>query len=435
MSIFNSTDVTMKYRYQVSEFTVIVPASEKSASMTYALPKERIVSIGIFHDYEGMAFPVLKITTVLEANMYRIIMKNKDSVKFKIRIQKYYTDASGKNPSLMRDSINDQFDLIMNDDYADTDSVLRAEGTKMNLDTKNTEKSLDNDDLFAIDNTIDFFLFKSETIMKTKTDANNVLQNASVSDAVGYIISKTKLKNFLVSPIKNKTIHKELFIPPGKASNALCFIDSYYGLYPTGSIIYFDFNRAYILEFTDKCTAYEPNENKEITILMPVRSSEHDIVMCSLRRSVKDKIDYVVGNPQTFSPSNESVSYDITNGTSATVIDNTKGSVESVTPNKVKTKNNSSTNKTIFENKTENPYISQTYNAQMNSIALVLNIDLGDFDMDIIAPNKKVNIIFEDSSLSIKYKGSYKIAKATHEFTKNGNDFQISTKLVLKKMN
>ena len=434
MAIFSASDRTLKYRYIVSEFTITIPPTTIGAtSQTITLPSERIGAIGIIHDYDKSLFPILKVSAIIEANLYRVIMKNKNVVKFKVRLQKYSTDESGENKSLLRDSINDQFDLIMDDDYADMDSMLRAEGTKHDLSTPSPSKALNNDDLFAIDNTIDFFLFKSETIQKAKTDINTILPNATVSDAISYFIYKTKMKNFLISPIKNIKTIPELFIPSGKASSALGFIDTYYGFYPTGSLIYFDFKRNYILEYNEKCTAYEEGENQEITILMPVRSSEHASITCSLMKSTGEKIDYIVGNPQTFTPSNDSVSYDMINGSSATVIDTSKGAVSKIEP-KVNKKNEVS-NRKVFENKTENEWIGETYNAQVKSISVVLNIDLGDFDIDVIAPNKKVNVIFEDSSLSIKYKGSYKISSITHDFSKQGGaDLQVASKIVLKKM-
>ena len=61
----------------------------------------------------------------------------------------------------------------------------------------------------------------------------------------------------------------------------------------------------------------------------------------------------------------------------------------------------------IEEDQTENQWIANTYVKQANASGVVINFVLSDYDADMIAPNKKINMVFEDSSLTADYNGTY----------------------------
>ena len=65
-----------------------------------------------------------------------------------------------------------------------------------------------------------------------------------------------------------------MIIPPMKLSAALAYIDTFYGLYEKGSLIYFGVEAGYILKYDGPCTAYHYNENQTTSILVPKPSGE-----------------------------------------------------------------------------------------------------------------------------------------------------------------
>ena len=89
----------------------------------------------------------------------------------------------------------------------------------------------------------------------------------------------------------------------------------------------------------------------------------------------------------------------------------------------------------ILEDNTENSYVSETYAMQTLSESLVVSVDVGMYDLRFISPNKKFNLIFEDSKYTKKYNGAYVIASAVHTFNKKEkNTFYPTSRMILKRL-
>ena len=113
-------DKFAQYRYKLTEFFIIIDGE------TDELPIERIVDMRISNYYEKAVFPLFKLGVVLEPIRYYKLLQNRDKVKFKIRIQSYYTtNDDPNNPSLLRDFINDTFVFFPDDDNIDMDVNLK----------------------------------------------------------------------------------------------------------------------------------------------------------------------------------------------------------------------------------------------------------------------------------------------------------------------
>jgi hypothetical protein len=63
----------------------------------------------------------------------------------------------------------------------------------------------------------------------------------------------------------------------------------------------------------------------------------------------------------------------------------------------------------------------------------VVNVLLMDYDIDMVTPNKKFNLVFEDTGLTSKYNGVYMLTSINHKFIKDGSDFSITSMIQLKK--
>ena len=69
----------------------------------------------------------------------------------------------------------------------------------------------------------------------------------------------------------------------------------------------------------------------------------------------------------------------------------------------------------------------------MATSGTIISTLMMDYDADMLSPNKKFNIIFEDSALTSKYNGNYMITSVNHNFVKEGSDFLINTMAEFKK--
>lgn len=416
MAFINDTDKLQVWKYKVEEFTLLFSSS------TYDIPTERITSFSIDNDYEKYLFPIVKITMGLEPSVYKEIIANKNDIKLKIRFQKYYTVQGKEEQSLARDCFNTTFNLLVDDEYLDQDyGVRQSEEDAMG------EKVDDKNDLSKIDKT-DFYLYKMDTIQGMRTMVNTVLKNVTMIGAISYIGSISKISNFLVSPLENNTVYNELIIPPQTALSSLQYLDSEYGFYKAGSTIFFGIDRSYILNYKGGCTAYQKDEIQETCILIPERGGTYGSLELGLEKiDETTKRNYIVVRSDHVYPNSENVSSDVISGTNAVIVNTNQNTI-------TKSGANSGGNSSVINTNATNPWVGETYAAQVAASSKVLSMACGDFDIDVITPNKKFSIIFEDTINGQAYKGIYILAKSILKFTRSGSDFELNASLTFKRV-
>lgn len=423
MALLSSDDKYQKFKYKIDEIYIMFEGGSNQK-----LPSERVSKLSITHDYEGNVFPVFQMSLVLESSIYYKILKNKNNVKFKIRIQKYYRLMGKEDASLAKDFINGIYDLILDDDDYDKMESFRKEAKNTDYDNVNPN---DENDLFWVDNDIDFFLFRSDIIKNAKTQINTILKNATVTDSIAYIATKADLNNLLMSPSDNTNLYENLIIPQMEASKAIQFIDSYYGLYKTGSIIYFDFNTLFIISYDGKCTAYRRGESQDTTIIIPEKSSRYSSDPCTVKKK-KDSSNYIICNCNDINIRNDSISFDAYASNDAKFVDSSTGEITETNSTAVTKGTKSSVR--IFDDVTENKWISKIYAKQTESKSVVVETGLNDYDITMLSPNKRVKFLFEDTRLTMKYKGNYQLVYIKHDFIKDGVDFRVSSSAMFRKL-
>lgn len=421
MNIYNNTTKIQKWRYSVKEMHLLIQGQNP-----YTIPAERVNSMTILNDFENNVFPIFRIEIVLEPSVYYKIIKSKDNVRFHLSIEKYYHYNDNELSSLRRSCINDTFDLILDDDNEDMLSATKRSEASNNFESMYND---DTNDLRLVDNKIEFFLYKADVIKGLKNIVNSILVNATRADAIAYVLSVAGVKNVLMSnPETNDTI-PNLIIPPMSCLRALRFIDTYYGLYKNGSLMYFGLDYSYIIPYEGKCTAYRKNEPTNINIVIPKDTSSHS-TECGMIKNVNDGNTYIVGDYKTIAIRNDSITNDILGANDIEVVNEYSGNITKSTSSVVSKWNNSLR---VLRNKTENPWIGSMYTAQTSSIGTLIEVALRDFDINIMTPNKKYNFIFEDSQLTSKYNGEYLLSYINFNLTQNGADISVDSVAVFKK--
>lgn len=413
-------DIQQQWRYTISEFNIIY--SDKTVS----LPTDRITNMNIDNRYDTNLFPVFRCSIVLEPSTYIDILKNKEDVKFKIRIQKYYKLIGNERyKSLKRDYINDIFTLILDDEAYDPD-----EGLKRSEENTSGEKIEDMNSLKYTNNKMEFYFFKSSTIRGLKKQSNFVINSSDVTTAITYLFNNAKVGKVLMSPVENSSVYDQIVLPPQSIAQNLAYIDNQFGLYKAGSLIYMGLTRGYILNCKGGCTAYENGEIKETNILIPDKGKAQTTESCMLKRkNVTNKYNIVLRSDD-LKIANESISNSVLGGNNATIV-NTNNSTIDKSSIDSSTKDGSTVTLTTSSS---NKYISQTFAVQRAMNEVVITCSCGDIDLSAIEPNKKFNIVFEDTKLSKKYKGTYILTGSNVLFTKSGRDFIVNVGLTFKKI-
>lgn len=402
MALVNPDDTYIHYQYIIKEFFILINGEN------IRINNERIGAIKIVNDYVENLFPIMSITLNLDAGLYYKIIKNKKDVKFKLRMQKFYRkNMDSIICGLYEDCISKTFSLILDDEEEDFTEKLRE--LAYGEDQQNN--------LTATKINMEFFLFDSELMKTMKQTVNQILEDGTVTSAIGYICSRLNIKNLLMTRADNVNEYSQLIIPPMKLSKALSYIDTFYGIHKNGSIIFFDYDRGYIIPYNGRCTAYEPNEIKEVSVIVPKAESVLVNNVCQLKKYDQPNSKFIIADQSSMTFFDETVSQDILEGKEVRIIDLYTGEIEDTLDN------DENGRRKIITNRGENRYFKDIYKAQMKSAEAVITATFQDIDMALIKPNKKFNFIFEDITLSRKYKGTYIISKTAMVLTRKTNEY------------
>jgi len=417
MAFINSEDIKT-WRYKVANCVII-----NGDSATVIEPR-CVVSIDIVNDYILNTFPIFKINLVLTDSKYYSILKNKNSLKVKLEIQKYGKYESRDNATIIsKQYINDTFVTIMDDLDYNREKDLDLEKSLVSADPNDEEFSKN-------DNMLELYLYREEVANGIKKQINCVCSNATLSTVITYILGNAGIKNALVSPLENNKVYKELLLPPLTVNKLLGHLDAAYGFYKKGSIIFFGLDRSYILNFKGGCSVYETNEKKETCIMVPKLLSESAYMSGTVENN--DDRHYFICNYTDISFENKSTTNNVINGTS-TITTNIYGN-----KNTSDGKSNviGTSNTKIVNNTGVNEWLAQTYTAFSNASSTVIYISVIDIDLAAITPNKNFVFVFEDNELSNKYKGNYLLTKSVFKFINDtsSGDFKILATLQFNKI-
>lgn len=412
MAFINTDDTYIYYQYIIKEFFILLNGENIRIS------NERIGNIKIVNDYIENLFPIMSITLNLDAQLYYKIIKNKEDIKFKLRMQKFYRkNMDTQICGLYEDCIDNTFSLILDDEDEDLTEKLRE--LTYGEDQQNN--------MTATKINMEFFLFDSNLMKNMKQTVDKIIEDGTVTSAIGYLCSRLNIKNLLMTRADNVEIYKQMIIPPLKLSKALSYIDTFYGIHKSGSIIFFDYDRGYIIPYSGRCSAYENNEVKEVTILVPKSESVQTNNVCQLKKYDQPNNKMIIADHTSIGFLDETVSKDILDGKEVRIIDLYTGEIEDTLDDDEKGR------RRIITNRGENKYFKDIYKAQMKSLETVITATFQDIDLTLIKPNKKFSFIFEDITLSRKYRGTYILAKSSMVLTRKTNEYTMIMNCVFRK--
>lgn len=423
MAFVNSIEDVQKWFYQINEVTIYIGDS------TISIPPERITGIKLKCLYETNFFPVFSITMVIEPSKYYNILKNKKEAYFRLNIGKGYKYNGSEENSLIRNFINQNFSLILDDDDSDSESTTKQLAASNNYDTilNDDTNKLDS----AMDNEVEFYLFPTEAVDNSKINVNAILKNCTITDAVCYVLSESNFSNVLMTPLENEESKDLIVIPPMQASKAIQFLDTYYGFYKSGAIYFSDFDYLYILKYNSDCSAYTDDELQEVDIIIPNIESKYMRDICGTIPD-SDSSHNIIAISSNLSSRNNSVSINAIQGVDVMTIDNYSGDIQKSSVN-VETGSGIS-NTFIMQNETENEWITDIHTSQSEIGNFVISILLNDIDLSVLKPNKRFKIIYEDPMYTSKYNGIYFISSYDATFVKNGTNLTVGALCVLKKI-
>ena len=418
MSIFDSNTNVEKWRYTVRQIGIRLP----NLPMT-VIPNIRLSNMYIEENFETHYFPLFKIKLILESELYYTIIRNKNECQIYLRVDKYYYLQNQTEKSNYKPYINGMFDIIVDDDREDFEIMDKKKEDKSY--TSIVESDLNDPE--KIDMELELYLF-SPVVKNTKININKIFDKATVLDAIQYIMTESKVNNLLMAQPDNDTIYDSLIIPPLSLVKALSFIETYYGIYKKGTMIWFGLNNSYIVPYESECKAWKKNEKRVTNIIMNgTGNTSHSVVLGKIHNQ---KQNFIVADPYTVSIESASISNDFINANELKTIDSYDGEINIEESDATTIDKNFAK---FYENKTLNKYASSIYASKTSALSTVINVRLCDFDLDDFTPNKQYRVIFEYVDYRKKYHGGYILSKISSMCSREGEDFVVDSVLALKK--
>ena len=280
MSLIVGTDVLIQCRYQATIFILF-----SDGSMMNVDPS-RITGINIESMYETGKLPIFKLSLLMESTEFFKIIKDKDNVKFQIRIQKYGINLVNKKRTMVKDVINTTFGLFIDENPEDLEVELRKR-------KNNNQHKSEN-----ISNIVDLYLFKNEIIEGLLQPSNIIVRNTTMSSLVTHLLYQAGCRKILMAPFDNITEYSRVILPPQSIYDNIKWLDNYYGFYKTGSLIFFDSDKTYVLKYGPECTAWTRNELTDTTILISQNSKESESTSGMIQRGNQNQ-NYINGNAES----------------------------------------------------------------------------------------------------------------------------------------
>lgn len=406
-------------KYRVVECTLIFSDGSKHEFN----PDYDVGEIILEKNYDSYQYPFMLITLNISGELNKKMRYNNDNLKLRLSMRyamfkKGVTSIDQQNIE-EHPFINDTFYMYFDDSsaypYDDLAKIIDADSQfgSNNPDITNMQTAAE----------LKCILYKEDAITNPKSLFSDVITGVTVTDAITYLLMNAGVNTkILMSPSTNGRRYGQFIIPPLRIDEGLERIANDYALHDNGSTLFFDYDRLYIIEKINRCTAWEPNEPKTVYVAF-ITSTYDNTHRVGAYIDEEDNEIYLTGNGNNSATS--SIHTDEVMGSGLQVINKKTGKVSyyaidgdkiSVVPN----------NKRLMYNRTIviNTGDANTINAlkeRLNEKTITWSVYLDSTMLSELTPNKEFRFVFPDSSKD-KYNGSYRLVDHATLFQKTGGD-------------
>lgn len=370
---------------------------------------EAIQRITITKDYDEAIHPICEVELLLPPLLHDNIVKNKENTDMKFRLQVRGYDASNSFV-VAKDFINDKF-AVRTDDEAAFKERDQYESTKamtgFNVSDYNTPYLLS--------------LWRQHDLDCMRNVVNGIYENSTISTALNKIFTDAGVDKVLISPMDNEQQYGEIVLPPINLMNIPEHFERVYGMYYTGTQMFYDYRCMYILSKNGVCDAYEKEEWKR-TIIIVKKSNKTESYRVGTSEDPEVKMYYVFTENDNVDIQSNSGSNDLIDANNVTTINPKNNETNSIEG--AGSQRGSGNHKVVSENY-GNPYNKTTILSDINEKKCTAQIMTFDFNPEAFTPNKEFVLVFQDTTRK-RYNGFYRLTATTIIFGKKGADLSIT---------
>lgn len=398
------------YKYNIQAIQLLLPDSS-----IINLDTIRVSDMELTRDYDNYFFPIFKFTIALSIDDYYTIIENKTDIKMRVRIQ--YRNSNKDYSKLL---FNEIFSVYIDNNTPDLNKELRER-------TNDVVSKSTNGNLTDFGSSLELYLFREDYLNYNNTIINKIIKQGSMLDVITYLFYNSGIrKNVLLENFDNKNIYNEVLLPPMKLIQSLAYLENQFGFYNTYSTFFFDIDYIYLMSKKSGCNVWKKGDIKTVVFHIFSGATEYNFVNGSYYENNQYHINIT---KDSFIIESNSVSRNAIEGTNRLMINSIDGTVDDITQSSIQ---RGKGNYKVIVNKYDNKFLA---NAEKNDNedSNILSIQLVDYDILNITPNKEYKVVFDDSALSKQYGGIYRLTSNISIFAKEGTEYTLKSSLELRK--
>ena len=253
-----------EYVYDISHFVINAPGLNE----LYRVKPEFIISIDLSKNFDTNRLPYFAVTLNIPNALVRAIKaaKNTATVDLTIRYAKVMTDdgntyAEAGESLRFKQYLSSRFLIFLDStDISGTESMERSY-EKSEFDTMNYQMDGQTGSVITL------VLYNEKYLRGSNKISYGTLSGANMTDVIAYLCSNAGIDNILFSPVTSGNIPSQFVIPPMTLFDQLEYLQKEFSIHKNGTTVFFDLERAYIIERDASCTAYATNEYKKTYII------------------------------------------------------------------------------------------------------------------------------------------------------------------------
>lgn len=368
------------------------------------IDKSEIVSIAFLNNYDAATFSIVRFRIYADLTKIQKIIEHPDTLKISAVLQGgiYRMNDTETKPALVKATkeIN-----VSGTGYIESKNIVSSSYDQYEDGTK---KSTDLNDNVKVP--LEVFCYPKQTIHAMKARARSIYKDTSITTVLENLFSSCDIFNVEIDPIINPIKYDQVLIPNMSVIDAFSYIDTVYGLYTKGGMLYGDMDTVYM------CNTAVHNGTSPIPIYVESYKNNTDT---SGMKLVGDEYKFVTMAPNVSVTTDSDIERTLHGPKLASInlmnIDDVdivelENLFEDVT-NAIDSENLEVPN---LLHKTKNKFIASSYVARLDEHITKVDVSGAGFDITLIKPTTRFNLIFSSNLRGVNMNKTFRPTFANH---------------------